>query len=349
MTDTATTTLPASVLKDVVYGPEGRIASPTSFAETFRILRERDDAIAWIGMLRPPAADLDQLASEFDLHPLAIEDAVLAHQRPKLERYDETRFLVLKSAAYDDASETIHFGELHIFTGADFVITIRHGETPRLTPVRERMEGKPGSFQEGTEGIVYAILDAVVDGYYPVVKGLANDIDEIESQVFEGDPAVSKRIYTLNREVIEFERAVSPLVGMLDELGGGWIDGETSDSLKEYLRDVADHVTQVKERLDEFKVLLRDILTVNTNLVGQRQNEEAQRLSAAANRQAEEARKISGWAAVLFVPSLFGSIWGMNFKHMPELQWQFGYPMALAVMVGAGLVIYVVFKRRGWL
>lgn len=342
--------LPASVLKNVVYAADGQvIATPPSFADDFRLLKEDPHAIAWIGMLKPSASDLAQLAAEFDLHPLAIEDAVLAHQRPKIERYDDTRFIVLKAAYYDDLHEIIHFGELHIFSGQNFVITVRHGDSPKLSPVRERMEHLPDAFQEGTEAIVYAILDAVVDGYYPVVAGLENDIDEIETQVFDGDPTVSKRIYTLNREVIEFERAVTPLVSIVDELSSGWIDGSTSEKLEEYLRDVADHVVYVKERIDEFKVLLRDILTVNTNLVGQRQNEEAQQLSAAANRQAEEARKISGWAAVLFVPSLFGSIWGMNFKYMPELNWPLGYPMAIAIMVGAGLSIYLVFKKRGWL
>lgn len=349
MTDTELR-LPASVLKNVVYGARGqRVATPTSFAEDFRLLKEDPQAIAWIGMLKPSAADLAQLAAEFDLHPLAVEDAVLAHQRPKIERYDDTRFVVLKAAYYDDPHEVIHFGELHVFSGHNFVITVRHGDSPKLSPVRERMELLPDAFAEGTEAIVYAILDAVVDGYYPVVAGLENDIDEIETQVFDGDPSVSRRIYTLNREVIEFERAVTPLVAMIDALSSGWIDGSTSEKLESYLRDVADHVVYVKERLDEFKALLRDILSVNTGLVGQRQTEEAQQLSAAANRQAEEARKISGWAAVLFVPSLFGSLWGMNFKNMPELSWTFGYPMAISVMVGAGLTLYLVFKKRGWL
>ncbi|MBI5161137.1 MAG: magnesium and cobalt transport protein CorA, partial [Micrococcales bacterium] len=286
MTDTPSVTepavtLPGSVLKNVVYGVDGRrLATPSSFAEDFRLLKQDPQAIAWIGMLKPSAADLAQLAAEFDLHPLAIEDAVLAHQRPKIERYDDTRFVVLKAAYYDDLREVIHFGELHVFFGQNFVITVRHGDSPKLTPVRDRMEQLPDAFAEGTEAVVYAILDAVVDGYYPVVAGLENDIDEIETQVFDGDPLVSKRIYTLNREVIEFERAVSPLVAIVDELSSGWVDGSTSDTLEEYLRDVADHVVYVKERLDEFKALLRDILTVYASLVGQRQNEEAQQLSA---------------------------------------------------------------------
>jgi magnesium transporter len=197
--------------------------------------------------------------------------------------------------------------------------------------------------------VLYAILDAVVDGYKPVVEGIANDIDEIETQVFDGDPKVSRRVYELNREVIEFERAVSPLIGIIDTLSAGFADGYVGDELQQYLRDVADHVVQAKERIEEFRLLLRDILVVHSALVGQRQNEESARLSAASNRQAEEARKISGWAAILFAPSLIGSIYGMNFKNMPELTWSWGYYAALGVMLGLSVGLYIIFKKRGWL
>lgn len=337
------------MLKNRVYAGGERIASPRSFAETFGVLGEHPDAIAWIGLYRPTKEELEELAGEFALHPLAVEDAVTAHQRPKIEDYGDTKFMVLKAAHYDDANEEVVFGELHVFSGANFVITVRHSESPKLTPVRTRMETTPGAFDEGTEAIVYAIIDAVVDGYLPVVAGLANDVDEIETQVFDGDAKVSRRIYQLNREVIEFERAVTPLLGIIDDLSSGWVDGAASETLDQYLRDVADHVVQVKERLDEFRALLRDILVVNTNLVGERQSEEAQRLSEASNRQAEETRKISGWAAILFVPSLIGSIYGMNFDYMPELHWPFGYAFAVGAMLLSGLVLFFVFKRRGWI
>ena len=338
-----------SLLKNRVYEYGKQIASSGSFAQTFQALADHPDAIAWIGLLRPTKEELEELAGQFDLHPLAVEDAVVAHQRPKIESYGDTRFMVLRAAYYNDAEEEIEFGELHVFSGRNFVITVRHGEQPKLTPVRERMESTPDAFEEGTEAIVYAILDAVVDGYRPVVEGLANDIDEIETQVFTGDTGVSQRIYQLNREVIEFDRTVTPLLGIIDALSAGWVDGDASEKLDQYLRDVADHVVQAKERIDEFRVLLRDILVVNTNLVGERQSEEAQRLSEASNRQAEETRKISGWAAILFVPSLIGSIYGMNFKYMPELDWPLGYPAALALMFGSGVVLWFVFKRRGWI
>jgi magnesium transporter len=257
--------------------------------------------------------------------------------------------MVLRAANYDDKHERVDFGELHIFSGARFVITVRHAESPDLSVVRERMESTPGALDEGAEAVLYAIMDAVVDGYKPVVEGIANDLDEIETQVFDGDPKVSRRVYELNREVIEFERAVAPLLGIIEVLSSGFADGYVGDKLQQYLRDVADHVVVAKERIEEFRVLLRDILAVNSSLVGQRQTEEAQRLSEASNRQADQTRKISGWAAILFAPSLIGSIYGMNFDFMPELHQPWGYPAALAAMLASSVVLFFVFKRRGWL
>ncbi len=211
------------------------------------------------------------------------------------------------------------------------------------------MESTPDALDAGPEAVLYAILDAVVDGYAPVVAGLGNDIDEIETQVFGGDPAVSRRIYQLNREVIAFERAVKPLPGIIELFAGGFADGHVEEKLRQYLRDVADHVEKARERIEEFRVLLRDILAVNTSLVAQRQTEEAQRLSETSNQQAVQTRKISGWAAILFAPTLIGSIYGMNFVFMPELDWVWGYPFALSLMAASSLVLYWVFKRKGWL
>jgi magnesium transporter len=337
------------LVNNAVYLDGQRVESPGSLQGTFRALSENPEALAWIGLYRPAREMLDQLAEEFDLHELAIEDAVLAHQRPKIERYGDTLFMVLRAAHYDDAHERVDFGELHIFGGARFVITVRHSESPDLALVRQRMESTPGAMDEGAEAVLYAILDAVVDGYKPVVEGIANDIDEIETQVFDGDPKVSRRVYELNREVIEFERAVAPLIGIIDTLSEGFADGYVGEKLQQYLRDVADHVVIAKERIEEFRLLLRDILAVNTSLVGQRQSEEAQRLSEANNTQADQTRKISGWAAILFAPSLIGSIYGMNFKFMPELAQPWGYPFALGLMGASSLVLFIVFKKRGWL
>lgn len=337
------------LINNVVYKNGVRVASPQTLAGTFETLDTHPDAIAWIGLYRPTADELSALAAQFNLHELAIEDAVHAHQRPKIERYGDTLFTVLKAAQYVDETETVEFGELHIFSGTNFVITVRHSESPDLSVVRKRMEETPGAMEEGTEAILYAILDAVVDGYKPVVEGVANDIDEIETQVFDGDAQVSRRIYELNREVIEFERAVTPLIQIIDTLSAGFADGYVGDTLEQYLRDVADHATLAKERVEEFRLLLRDILAVNTSLVGQRQSEESRNLSEASNRQAIETRKISGWAAILFTPTLIAGIYGMNFKIMPELHWQFGYPFAIGLMVLSSVILYVIFKRRGWL
>ncbi len=335
-------------MNNAVYVDGTRVDSPTSLQGTFKALEQHPGAFAWIGLYRPAREMLDQLADEFDLHELAIDDAVNAHQRPKIERYGETLFMVLRAANYDDKHERVDFGELHIFSGARFVITVRHAESPDLSIVRERMETTPGALDEGAEAVLYAIMDAVVDGYKPVVEGIANDLDEIETQVFDGDPKVSRRVYELNREVIEFERAVAPLLGIIEVLSSGFADGYVGDKLQQYLR-VADHVVVAKERIEEFRVLLRDILAVNSSLVGQRQTEEAQRLSEASNRQADQTRKISGWAAILFAPSLIGSIYGMNFDFMPELHQPWGYPAALAAMLASSVVLFFVFKRRGWL
>ena len=337
------------IVNNAVYERGKRIATPGSLAETFETLAKHPQAMAWIGLYRPSSDELDVLAAQFGLHQLSIEDAVLAHQRPKVERYGETLFMVLRAARYLDDEERVEFGELHVFAGANFIITVRHAETPDLAVVRQRMEEAPDALKLGTEAVLYAILDAVVDEYDPVVKGLSNDIDEIETQVFDGDPAVSRRIYELTREVIEFERTVSPLIAIIDTLSAGFHDGHVEPELDRYLRDVADHVVQAKEHIEEFRVLLRDILAVNATLVGERQNEEAARLSQTNLRQAEETRKISGWAAILFAPSLIGSIYGMNFDNMPELRWEFGYPAAVLAMVASSVVLYIVFKRRGWL
>lgn len=349
MSTSSTGSRPRGVVNNAVYVAGKRVQSPASLSGTFAALAEHPDAFAWIGLYRPTTDTLDELAKEFDLHELAVEDAVNAHQRPKLDRYGETLFTVLRAAQYDDDTESVDFGELHVFSGKNFVITVRHAEGPDLSLVRKRMEANPEAMVEGTEAVLYAILDAVVDGYHPVVKGIANDIDEIETQVFDGDPKVSRRVYELNREVIEFERAVTPLVGIIDTLSSGFADGYVGEQLQQYLRDVADHVVQAKERIEEFRVLLRDILTVNAALVGQRQNEEAARLSEANVRQADQTRKISGWAAILFAPTLIGAIYGMNFKFMPELDLPWGYPAALGLMVASSLGLYIVFKKRGWM
>ncbi|MFD9188449.1 magnesium and cobalt transport protein CorA [Streptomyces phaeochromogenes] len=338
-----------SVVQAALYRDGTRVANPATLADTFRELREQPDGMAWIGLARPTEEEILSLAAEFDLHPLAVEDAMEAHQRPKLERYGETLFVVLRAARYLDASEEVDFGELHVFIGPDFLITVRHGAAPDLSAVRRRMEETPELLMLGPEAVLYAILDAVVDGYAPVVAGVQNDIDEIETEVFGGDPWVSRRIYELSREMVEFQRATRPLVGMLHGLMAGFAKYGTDEELQRYLRDVADHVTHTSERVDGFRQALTDILTVNATLVTQQQNAEMRALAEAGFEQNEEIKKISSWAAILFAPTLVGTIYGMNFEDMPELGWRFGYPFAIGLMGVVCASLYVIFKRRDWL
>ncbi|QUC57511.1 magnesium and cobalt transport protein CorA [Streptomyces sp. A2-16] len=340
---------PPSIVQAALYRDGVRVASPVTLADTFRELREQPSGMAWIGLARPPESELLSLAEEFDLHPLSVEDAMEAHQRPKLERYGDTLFVVLRAARYLDAPEEVDFGELHVFVGPDFVITVRHGAAPDLSAVRHRMEKAPELLRLGPEAVLYAILDAVVDGYAPVVEGVQNDIDEIETEVFRGDPEVSRRIYELSREMVEFQRATRPLVGMLHALMAGFAKYGTDEELQRYLRDVADHVTHTSERVDAFRQALTDILTVNATLVTQQQNAEMRALAEAGFEQNEEIKKISSWAAILFAPTLVGTIYGMNFEHMPELGWSFGYPFAIGLMGVVCVSLYVIFKRRDWL
>ncbi|MFE2968247.1 magnesium and cobalt transport protein CorA [Streptomyces sp. NPDC059340] len=338
-----------SVVQAALYRDGVRVSTPTSLADTFRELREQPSGMAWIGLARPTEAELLSLAAEFDLHPLAVEDAMEAHQRPKLERYGETLFVVLSAARYLDAAEEVYFGELHVFVGPDFVITVRHGAAPDLSAVRRRMEDSPELLKLGPEAVLYAILDSVVDGYVPVVSGVQNDIDEIETEVFRGDPEVSRRIYELSREMVEFQRATRPLVGMLHGLMAGFAKYGTEEELQRYLRDVADHVTHTSERVDGFRQALTDILTVNATLVTQQQNAEMRALAEAGFEQNEEIKKISSWAAILFAPTLVGTIYGMNFDRMPELHWVLGYPFAIILMAVVCTSLYVIFKRKDWL
>ncbi len=342
-------TRPAVIVDNAVYSSGRRLATPDSPAESHAYLVEDDDRLAWLGLYRPEPRELGELAELFDLPELAVEDAITAHQRPKFERYGDTLFVVLKAARYVDAAEEVDFGELHLFLGRNFAITVRHSESPDLSRVRRRLESEPDLLAKGSEAVLYAILDAVVDGYSPVVAGLANDIDEIETQVFGGDPRVSRRIYELSQEVLEFQRAARPLSGILAAITAGFDKYGVDEELRSYLRDVEDHVVQVNERVEAFRLQLRDILTVNATLVAQRQNEEIRELTEASIGQGEEVKKISAWAAILFAPTLVGTVYGMNFDVMPELGWTYGYPMALVLMLGVSLVLYAVFKRRDWI
>jgi magnesium transporter len=337
-----------TLIENRIYVDGRPTATPGNLDETYELLRARN-GMAWIGLYRPNEAEIHSVAAEFSLHPLAVEDALKGHQRAKLERYGDTLFVVLRPAWYLDAEETVEFGEVHLFIGPAFVVTIRHAANPDLSKVRRRMEDNPELLARGPEVVLYAVLDEVVDGYGPVIAGLENDIDEIEDQLFGGDPAVSRRIYELLGEVIDFQRATGPLSAMLEALLRGSEKYKVDVELQRSLRDVLDHVLRTGERADFFRVLLQNALTVHSTLVTQQQNEEMRRLSEASLAQNEEVKRISAWAAILFAPTLIGTIYGMNFEYMPELGWRLGYPLAVGAMAAMGIVLYIIFKRVRWL
>jgi magnesium transporter len=313
---------------------DGRRSAPYPLEEIQKTSREKG-GFAWIGLYEPTEAELQSVIGEFGLHELAVKDAIKAHQRPKIERYGDTLFVVLKAARYLEEKEEIEFGEIHVFVGKDFVITVRYGEASELREARRRMEGDPELLRKGPFAVLYTIMARVVDDYGPVVEGLENDIDEIEIEVFEGKPSVSRRIYELSREVIQFHQATQPLAGALlwslTEDGARDIDPE----VHRYLRDLRDRALRVTERVEGFRELLSNILTVNFTIVGIQQN--------------DQTKKISAWAAIVIVPTLIAGIYGMNFDNMPELHWRFGYLFALSLMALAALFLYVRFKRSGWL
>jgi len=330
------------IIDNAVYVDGKRITNPGSLEQTFEYMRAQG-GMAWIGLFRPTPEEVAQVAAEFSLHPLSVEDALSGHQRAKLERYGDILFAVLRPARYIDETETVEFGELHVFVGPDFVVTIRHAESPNLARVRRRLEGQPELLARGPEAVLYAILDEVVDEYHPVTEGVRNDLDEIEDALFgEADSGLSRRIYELSSEVISFQRATEPLTGMLESLLHGADKYGVDIELQRSLRDVLDHALRINERLSSFRVILDNALTVNATLVTQRQTE-------TALIQNDQVKKISGWAAILFGPTLVGTIYGMNFTYMPELDWPWGYPLALALMAATSVTLYIVFKRRHWL
>ncbi len=342
-----------AVIDNAVYANGRRCEAPESLETTYELLRERSTdgspCLAWIGLYRPDEREIASVAAEFGLHSLAVEDAVNAHQRPKLERYGDDLFVVLRPARYVDPTEVVEIGELHVFIGKEVVVTIRHAVEPDLAEVRERLENEPDLLKLGPLAVLYAILDRIVDDYVPVLVGLRNDVDEIEDQVFSGESGVSRRIYQLSREVIEFQRACDPLLDVLESLASGFDEYQVDVELRRQLRDVQDHAVHVVERVDAFRQLLGNILTVNSTMVAQRQSEETTKLTEASLTQSEEVKKISSWAAILFAPSIIGTVYGMNFTHMPELKWQFGYPMAAGMMLLTAVLLYLLFRRRGWL
>jgi magnesium transporter len=295
----------------------------------------RDGAWTWIGLYEPTEEEFDSIQREFSLHELAVEDAIKAHQRPKLEVYDDMLFVVLKTARYIDHIEVVEFGEILVFLGADYVITVRHGEASALHDVRLSLEEDPEHLARGPGAVLHAIMDRIVDDYSPAMRGLEIDVDQVEEEVFSpGRANPAERIYHLKREVLEFIRAAAPLIEPLDRLAaGGYM--HVNPEVAPYFRDVYDHVLRVHESLESMRDLLTSVLEANLTQVGVRQN--------------EDMRKISAWVAIAVVPTLIAGIYGMNFRHMPELRWPVGYPLALALMASICLFLYWRFRKAGWL
>jgi magnesium transporter len=303
--------------------------------DVYKVSQRSDGAFVWIGIYEPTEHEFDSLKREFDLHELAVEDAIKAHQRPKLEVYGETLFVVLKTARYVDHEEVVEFGEILIFLGEDFVITVRHGEASELHGVRMDLEQNTELLRCGPGAVLHAIVDRVVDDYMPALAGLEEDVDEIEREVFSTERTnPAERIFKLKREVQEFNQATASLVDPVNRLANGAYD-LIPEQVQAYFRDVYDHLVRVHEQLETYRDLLTGVLEANLAQVTVRQN--------------EDVRKISAIVAILAVPTALAGIYGMNFEHMPELEWTFGYPLVIGVMLTICFSLYRYFRRIGWL
>jgi magnesium transporter len=293
-----------------------------------------DGAFVWIGLLEPTVEEFDAVRREFDLHELAVEDAIKAHQRPKLEVYGDSLFVVLKTTRWNEERAAIDFGEILAFVADEFVITVRHGET-KLHDVRLRLEERPDLIRWGPSAALYGIVDRVVDDYEPVLRHLDSEIRDAEAQVFSPSrESQAERIYGIKREVLKLDGAIEPLVEPLTALADGR-HAQIPEEVATYFRDVQDHLERMATHVQGYRELLTNILTANLTQVSIRQN--------------EDVRKISAWAAIIAVPTLITGVYGMNFEHMPELTWTFGYPAALGLMALVCLALYRTFHRAGWL
>jgi magnesium transporter len=295
---------------------------------------QRDGSFVWVGVYEPSEEEFDAVRREFDLHELAVEDAVNAHQRPKVERYGDTLLVVLKTVRYVEAEEDLETGEILLFVNRDFVVTVRHGQS-RLHDVRLQIEGRPDLLRFGSGAVLYAVVDRIVDDYEPVMQAVETDIQEVEHDMFSPDRSnPAERIYTMEREVLDLHRAITPLAPSIDRLARGQYE-LIHPELRTYFRDAHDHLLRVNGRIEGFRDLLSSALQAN--------------LTQASVRQNEDMRKISAWVAILAVPTGVAAIYGMNFSNMPELQWRFGYPLAIVTIVVLCALLYWRFRRSGWL
>lgn len=321
-----------------LYRNGRRTEAPADFPDALRAARASEDAFLWVGVHEPTGGEFERVRTELGLHPLAVEDALTAHQRPKLEVYDDSLFVVLKPVLYDDHTDIVTTGELMVFIGDSFVVTVRHGEGAALAAVRRRLEQEPDVLRHGPTAVLYAVSDAVVDHYIDVAAELQVDLEELEADVFAPNASDTKntasRIYGFKRQVLEFRRATSPLAQPMDRLAFGTVPF-VHEQARPFFRDVADHLSKANEYVEGLDRLLSDALAAHLAQMGVRQN--------------DDMRKISAWAAMAAVPTMVAGVYGMNFEHMPELAWGLGYPAVVLLMVGACVGLHRLFKRRGWL
>jgi magnesium transporter len=290
----------------------------------------------WIGLHEPSPELMGEVQRQFGLHDLAVEDALLAHQRPKLERYGDSLFLVLRTAQGNRVEHRIEFGETHLFVGERYVVSVRHGASMSYADVRARCEATPALLAKGPGFVLHALMDFVVDRYFPIVEGLEDDLDVLEEEIFDEtfDRGTTQRIYRLKRNLLDVKRAVSPLVDICNRLTRFDLDLIPEDT-RPYFRDVYDHVIRINDMVDAQRELLTTALEANLSLISVSQNDAMKRLA--------------GWAAIIAVPTMIAGIYGMNFRFMPELESPWGYPLVMTAMIGTCGFLYWRFKRSGWL
>jgi magnesium transporter len=331
----------AYVVDCAVYVDGSRLPGRWTHDRALAEVRRRGDGFAWIGLHEPDAEQITGIAEVFELHELAVEDAVHAHQRPKLERYDDTLFMVLKTVCYvghaqpTTANEIVESGEIMVFLGPDFVITVRHGEHSSLHRVRAKLEADPEQLALGPAAVLHAIADHVVDSYLEVTAAIEDDIDQMEAEVFTPRSTMdAEQMYVMKREVLELRRAVVPLGAPVRKLTEGY-SSLVPHEVRSYFRDVDDHLVTVTDRVAGFN----ELLTTLVDAV----------LAKTTMRQNNDMRKITAYAAMISVPTMIAGIYGMNFQYMPELQWRYGYPMVLITIGTLCALLFRVFRRNQWL
>jgi magnesium transporter len=328
------------VVVDCAVYVDGRRQAPVQPGEALASAVELGGFV-WLGLYEPTEAELTSIAERYGLHPLAVEDAVFAHQRPKLEHYDADLFMVLKTATYVEhdrltaTSEVVDTGEVMVFLGANYVITVRHGRHGDLAELRRRLEEQRDLLCLGPSAVLYAVADLVVDTFVEVADAVQDDVDELEASVFSPERTDDiGRLYQLKRELMSLRRAVAPLEVPLQKLSERQID-VVPQTMRSYFRDVLDHAIRVRDGVAGLDELLSSILQAS--------------LARTQMADNEDMRKISAWAGIIAVPTAIAGIYGMNFEFMPELRWRIGYPLVLLVIIGSCLLLYRGFKRNGWL